>query len=581
MECLVRLPEDRTRWGRRVSELMEEGKQNFVEQAVEVVGRQSLPPESGNALLRLLISKGYLLPVLQGVYTVDRIRFREVLSMVHAVEPRVHTRITKRLTELLGQDHQDRIEEVLCLFDSVVRMNGMANLAAALPLLKDAKEPRMRARAVLLGASLPNGRHLLELYRDERDPRVRVSILESLWLDDQPVARLVFEEARRDLQPRVRAYGLLGLYHLGDPRALTALAEMAESPQALSRAVARGAIELLHEPRFEPLLARLRAEFGAAPPKHEPISPAVRCGRRTIHLAVPRIQRLPSGRLNVQFSACLDAEEQLDPVLRPLDVRTWVDGQPVLSYSLVRAALSRRLGIGVVFPLSLRAASESTPGIRAVLDLLLSMPDGELRSAAFYRSGLFMRQAQSDSESSPSPSPAPLRLPIISQDGFRFAADLRDASREDNLAADPGELVLAMINRMKALKPAGHIGLMVNEAVKGPPKPSIVECLRQGLQESGCVLHVIALGQVVPEILDPWFVLSRDCRGFQTRISTEDELPEVIHAWMLCYRESYCLEFEAPASASRIRLQAVHPAGSGETTVPLEMEQTLQCARAG
>jgi hypothetical protein len=584
-ECLVRLPEDRTRWTRRAGELLEEDRQSFVEQAVEIVCQQSIPPESEKALLSLLIGKGYLLPVLLGVYSTDRIRFREVLSTVQAVEPRFHARITKRLTELLDQDKLDRVDEVLCLFDSVVQMNGMANLASALPLLKDAKDPRLRARAALLDASLPNGRHLLELYRDERDPRVRASILESLWLSDQPIARLVFEEARRDLQPRVRSYGLLGLYRIGDPRALTALAEMAESRQALSRAVARGAIELLHEPRFEPILMRLRMEFGDLPVRHEPISPAVRCGRRSIHLAVPRVQRLPPGRLSVQFSARLDEEERLEPVLRPLDVRTWVDDQPVLSYSLVRVAPARRLGIGVVFPLSLRAASESTPGIRRVLDLLLSMPDGELRSAGFYRSGLFMRQVQQEDEEGPSPSAppgsAPLRLPVISQDGFRFAADLKDSSRESSLAADPGELILAMLNRLKVLKPAGHIALMLNAAAQGPPKSSIVESLRQGLQESGCALHVIAHGQVAPEVFTPWCALSRECGGFQTRIPTEDELPGVIRSWMLCFRESYCLEFEAPASASHIRIQAIHPTGAGEIAVALEVEQTPQCAPVG
>jgi hypothetical protein len=41
---------------------------------------------------------------------------------------------------------------------------------------------------------------------------------------------------------------------------------------------------------------------------------------------------------------------------------------------------------------------------------------------------------------------------------------------------------------------------------------------------------------------------------------------------MLCFREVYCLEFDAPASVSQIRLQAVHPAGAGEITVAVETE---------
>jgi hypothetical protein len=580
-ECLARLPEDRARWTRRADELMEDVGQSAIDESIGILRERLLPAESEKALLGLLLGRGYLLPVLQSVYETDRIRFREVLSMAHAVEPRLHTRIAKRLAELLVPEHLDRLGEILCLFDSVVQMNGLANLTAALPVLKDTHDPRLRARAALLGSSLPNGRHLLELYREEADPRVRVSILKSLWFDNRPIARVVFEEARRDSQPRVRAYGLLGLYRLGDQRALIALAEMADSPQALTRAAARCAMELLREPRFELFLARLRKEFGESPLKNEPVSPAVRSGPRPLHLAVPRIQRLVRGGLRLQVSVRLESmhledDEQLDPALRPLDLRAWVDGQPVLNYTMSRVAPVRRLGIGMILPQTLRAASETTPGIRGVLDHLISMPEGELRSAGFYRSGLFMRPLEQDREAGVGSSagllPHSLHVPVISQDGFRFAADLKDSSREENLAFEPGELALPMLNRLKVLKPAGHIGVILNAAVKGPPKPSLAESLGHGCQESGFALHLIAVGEVRDEILAPWLVLSRRSGGFQARISTEDELPNVVHRWMLCFRESYCLEFDAPASASRIRLQAVHPAGAGEITVPVETE---------
>lgn len=576
LECLVRLPEDRTRWVRRVGELMEEGQQSFVEQAVQIICHEPLPPEAEQALLELLTETGYPLQALEGIYALDRIRFREVLSRVHGVDPRLHTRMAKRLMELLGQNRLERMEEILFLFDSVVQVHGTSNLTGALPILRNAKDPRLRARAAILGASLPNGRHLLELYRDEPDPRVRASIVELLWLDDQPSARVVFEEARRNVQPRVRANGLLGLYRLGDTRSLLALAEMAESPQALSRAVARTALELLHEPRLEPLLMRLRKEFGDSLAKPEPISPAFRYGRQPIHIKVPRVQRLSSGRLSVQLSVRLDDDERLDPPLRLLDLRTWVDGQPVLSYTMNRTTPLRRLGVAAVFPLSLRATSQTTPGIQGFLDLLMSMPDGELRSAGFYRSGLFMRQLEQEGGEGPAScqdaeSP-PHHLPAITQDGPRFCAEVKDSSREDNLAAEPGELVLGMLHRLTALKPVGHLVVVLNEAVQSPPKPVTAESLRNGCRESGCALHVIALGRVDPEILAPWRLLSQDSGGFQSGIQTEEELPGILQSWMLCFRESYCLEFDAPVSASSIRLQAVHPAGVGETTVPIDLE---------
>jgi len=247
-----------------------------------------------------------------------------------------------------------------------------------------------------------------------------------------------------------------------------------------------------------------------------------------------------------------------------------------LDYTLSRVVPTRRLGLGVILPLNSRAATESTPGIRGVLDCLTAMPDGELRSASFYRSGLFMRQLEQDqmgeTESGSGAAQHALRVPIILPDGFRFAADQKDASREDNLALEPGELALAMLNRLRVLKPAGHVAVILNAAVKGPPKSPLVESIRLGCLESGFALHLIAVGEVRDEILSPWQSLSRDSGGFHAQISREAQLPSVVQGWMLCFRDSYSLEFDAPGSVSKIRLQAIHSSGAGEITTLLETQ---------
>lgn len=578
LDCLARLPEDRTRWSRRLGELLGEmngeAGQAAIEASAETLCDRLLSAESRKALLHLLVESGCLLPVLRSIYETDRARFRELLPLAHAVEPRLHTLVSKRLTELLAAGCSDCVAEVLWLFDSVAQMNGLANLAGELPLLQGAKDPRLRARAALLSSSLPGGHHLLEQYREQADPRVRACIVEWLWFADQPIARVAFEDARRDVQPRVKAYGLLGLYRLGDLRALPALAEMAESPQSLTRAVARGAMEMLHEPRFDLYLERLRQEFGDSQAKSEPLSLAVKPGRRQLQMFVPQVQKLARGGLRLQVSVRLDDDEPLDPPLRSLDLRAWTDGQPVFNYAVRRVTPARRLAFGVVLPLTLRAASETTPGIRGVLDALISMPEGELRSAGFYRSGLFMRRLENDHEGAANSPlaevPQPLRGPVITQDGLRFAADLKDASREDNLALEPGELALAMVHRLKTLKPAGHIGVVLNEAVKGPPSAFLAESLIQACRANDFALHLVIVGHARDEILAPWQVLSRDSGGFHARIADEEELPGIVRNWMLCFRESYGLEFDAPASISAIRLQVVHPAGAGEITVPVE-----------
>src|ERR1035437_1611343 len=132
---------------------MEEGGQRAIDEAIGIFCERLVPEQSEKVLLSLLLDRGCLLPVLQSVYETDRTRFREVLSRAHADEPRPHTRIAKRLAELLAPGHLDRVDEILCLFDSVVQSNGMTNLAGALSLLRDAEDPRLRARAALLGSS--------------------------------------------------------------------------------------------------------------------------------------------------------------------------------------------------------------------------------------------------------------------------------------------------------------------------------------------------------------------------------------------------------------------------------------------
>jgi hypothetical protein len=578
LDCLARLSEDRARRDRRLGELLGEmdgeAGQAAIEALAEALCDRLLSSESRKALLHLLVERGCLLPALRSIYDTDRVRFRELLSLAHALEPRLHTFVSKRLRDLLASDCSNRAGEALWSFDSLAGMNGLANLAGELPLLQGAKDPRLRARAALLSSSLPGGRHLLEQYREQADPRVRACILEWLWFADQPIARVAFEEARRDVQPRVKAYGLLGLYRLGDLRALPALAEMAESSQSLTRAVARGAMEMLQEPRFNLHLERLRKEFGDSPAKGESLSLAVTPGPRQLQLPVPLVQKLARGGLRLQVSVRLDDDEPLDPPLRSLDLRAWTDGQPVFNYAARRLAPAGRLAFGVVLPLTLRAASETTPGIRGVLDALMSMPEGELRSAGFYRSGLFMRRLENDHDGASNlplaEAPQPLRGPVITQDAPRFAADLKDAAREDNLALEPGELALAMVHRLKTLKPVGHVGVVLNEAVKGPPSPCLAESLIQACRANDFALHLVIVGQVRDEILTPWQALNQDSGGFHARIADEEELPGVVHNWMLCFRESYELEFDAPASTSAIRLQAVHAAGAGEITVQVE-----------
>ncbi len=581
LECLVRLPEDRIGWTRRLCERLEEGRLGCVEEAVAALSPGDVPEDSAKLLLGLLKRQGSLSAVLKGIYATNRQRCCELLSLVRADEPRLHVRVLQRLMELLNDDNLDQPEEILYLFDAVVHLNGYVTLGPALNRLKEAKDPRLRAKAALLSSSLPNGRHALESFREDPDPRLRASIVEYLWTSAEPVARLVFEEALRDPQPRVRANGLVGLYRLGDPRALAGLARMADSPQALHRAVARWAMEVIQDPRLEPLLAKLRTEPGHSAGKREPGYAGQKAGKRKLRLWVARMDWTAARKLRTLVSIRQDDMESLAPGLRPLDLRAWVNGAPVLEYTVSRPPPPERLAVGLVLPLSLRAASERTPGIRESLDQLMTLPDGEWRAVGFYRSGLFTRNTDSrpapgSADGAVEPDTALIRAPVFLPDGVRLATDLKNSTQEDNLASEPGDLVLAMLKRLRALCSTGHVGVVVDEALQGPPRAALSAAIVQCAIESGFPVHLFTVGRVDAAGLEPWISLSRECGGFRFSVRAEEDLPEALRHWILCLRELHVLEFDAPASASQLRLEAVHPFGAGEVTAAVD---AVPCSR--
>jgi hypothetical protein len=243
----------------------------------------------------------------------------------------------------------------------------------------------------------------------------------------------------------------------------------------------------------------------------------------------------------------------------------------------------RMPAIGLILPLTLRAASEQTAGIRGALDHLTALPEGQHRGAAFYRSGLFMRQTADEAGTRPelgADAKAPvLRTPALCPDGFRFAADIKEASREDYLAAEPGELLPAMLQRLKSLKQPGHVGVVLNGAVSRGLKPELYETLRLSCAESGCAVHVFALGVVSPQILSSWLQLGRATGGYCSALESEEELPAAVAAWTVWLEDIYKAEFEAPAitdgetpdELTVIRVEVVDGRGTGSVSVPVTL----------
>ena len=576
-ECLARLPENRSRWTHALREIVEADPAARLPEAVEILGESGLPGESARTLLGVLIASGQLLAALQGVYDVSLPRFRTHLLTAHALEPRLHLRLSQRLTDVLRLSSAERPNELLCLVDAVQQLCGLVGLTSAVGAMRQSADPRLRAKAALVEGMQHNGRNLLDRFLSEPDPRVRFHIVEGLWPIDEPAARVIFEEARKDQHHRVRAAGLMGLYCLSQQESLSGLQALAESPFALGRAAACSAIETIRDPRLDRILAKLHKEFGASTHRVNGCFPGASVGSRRVSVWALRAARGENGEVQLVTALRPLGSDTLTPPMRPIDFRAWVNGEPVLDYLVTRIQLTSPLALGIVLPYSARGAEERAGGIRDSIEELRALPPGEWRSLAFFRSGLFLRPADVPApaptleEEDPPVSATPWQPAFISE-GFRLAAEIRDAARLNIMAEEPGEPALAMLQRLKTLKCRGHVGVVLCNAMSGAPKPHVVDAIRQSCADSGSRLHLLKIGDTAAETLRPWAALCRAVNGYELTVGSEDELPEVFHRWVLSLRETYRIEFTASANARQIRLEVVHPAGRGATSIEIDDE---------
>ena len=176
---------------------------------------------------------------------------------------RVDPLLDFKLMQLLFQGEQAEGVEI-----DTAKARHMLEIVAALPahtrilplLLKLIRVPdqRLRSKAILLFCLASRNPQWAERRMADDESRIRASAVEGLWGVNSPPARALMHEASRDIDHRVVANALVGLYMLDGMEAVAQSVEtMAASPAPPFRAAAAFAMGQIGESQLVPLLSQM------------------------------------------------------------------------------------------------------------------------------------------------------------------------------------------------------------------------------------------------------------------------------------------------------------------------------------
>ena len=132
-------------------------------------------------------------------------------------------------------------------------------LLPVLSHLADSRDPKLCAQATLFIGRRIQSPAWAEKQLEQRDPRVRANVIESLWGLDTPPARDLLHRCVGDPSNRVAGNSLVGLHFVGEPGIMDEVRGMTSAPSHRFRATAAWSMGRIGDPTFlEPLTALVR-----------------------------------------------------------------------------------------------------------------------------------------------------------------------------------------------------------------------------------------------------------------------------------------------------------------------------------
>jgi HEAT repeat protein len=475
------------------------------------------------------------------------------------VNPSLDADLARELVNRLGTDSLGD--------DMVIRSLGILGAISSgrrlLPLLTNLlhhPNPHVRSKVALLIGRRQGSVRWVEQHKDEGDPRVRANAIEGLWGSADEGAQTLLWEASRDQNNRVAGNALIGLYRLGDVRALGAVLEMAAHAEPRFRATAGWVMGESADPRFLAPLGRMLADpdkmvrtraFRALAAVRQRAAELTSKERLRGHLWEARLLADGTRRLRL---AVVDAAGTF-PALAPTQFVVTEDNEAITQYEVCRRAAPHSLAIGWGWPRSQEAA---TVPIEKILCECLHRK----RPAQLWAVLPYSPEPGPGTEAEASPEPRFASSPAILGPLLERQATRLDAANGPVHAA---QLLLAAAASISGER---HLVLIGSSPHAGAPARD-TERIGAKARYHGIAIHGLALSANVP-----WLdSLCTATGGRRLRADSAEEIRAAIWRifWGVQAQDEIIYRLEkTPAAPAAVRVQVWSDLGTADDCLTLQ-----------
>ena len=403
-----------------LSQLFVSDPRAFAASAIAVLA--SSQPSPGVRYLVQLLMKGKMLPasLLHPRGTDARVALAALQAITANgtnLQPMLELALNRTLQDQSNPENSQQILRLLELLAAIAPPTFWNSFQLELMAHPD-RSVRSKA-ALLIGRSSKNATWIGRRFMD-RDSRVQASAVEALWSLEPAESRALLLTASKSKHNRVAGNALLGLYRIGELKAVRMLLDMAHQREALGfRMSALWVIGESQDPRFLPfLMEQFKSSDGKA---RLAVTRAMGSIRRrekanaeagTVRFRVSQACASQDGQR--RFSLVLSSQPARDlSALTPLDFALWEAGELIEKYEVKLTGAAALLAAGFVVP---RFLSAGDPYGQAIA-LALQRSSGSKRADDMWRIDRYSMEPPNDgAEAPPEPSFLPYDDALATQE---------------------------------------------------------------------------------------------------------------------------------------------------------------------
>jgi HEAT repeat protein len=543
---------------RLMREMLEKDRDGFLTAAASLL-RQTSECRGYRYLIALLAGNNCLAACLRDLslsmpaaLTIARIGIQ--------IDPSLDLSLTRAMAEGAAENGQQNEAQAIRTLEILAEISDGPRLLPLLSNVLQSPNPRIRSKTALVIGRRRQCARWVAQKQQEMDPRVRANAMESLWGIGDESARAVLWEASSDGNNRVAGNALIGLYRLGDTRAIGRTMEMAGHADPGFRATAAWVMGESADSRFAPALGRMLADSDSTVRARAFQSLAnvrrrssVQEQKRGLEAYLWAGRRLPDGGRQLCV-AIVDRNGRLPEIAATHFLITEGD-QMVMDYEVRRRA-ERLPAIGFGLPRILEAASDAIQ--RTIYECLHYRQPRQ--SVAIVRYSL--EQPEPESQAS-------VRLPLFSMNSAVISRIVQQRVLRSESADGLAGAARLLVESAMRISGERHLVLVGLPESSAAPAPDLDQ-LGQTARANGIAIHGLAIGDRDIEVLH---ALSSATGGRLLRAHNEQETQTALRRifWGLQYQdELYYRPADGADGRTPVRLQICSDLGMAEDSLALE-----------